>query len=86
MYKVLAGALAGIFAQTITFPGDTVRRRMQANGVSGGIPTYTGTMHCVSSILRHEGYLGLFSGYSANLIRSMPGMFNLFFDLNTVAI
>jgi len=71
-WKVVAGAMAGICAQTVTFPGDTVRRRMQANGVAGGAPTYTGTIDCVLSILRTDGAIGFFHGYSANLIRSLP--------------
>ena len=42
-YMLLAGAIAGAFAQTLMYPGDTVRRLMQTNGVNGNTRLYTST-------------------------------------------
>jgi solute carrier family 25 phosphate transporter 23/24/25/41 len=72
-WKVVCGALAGVVAQTITFPGDTVRRRLQTNGVSGKERVYAGTMDCMAKIWRREGFAGFYAGYTANLVRSIPG-------------
>eukprot|EP01038_Epipyxis_sp_PR26KG_P007081 gene7081-9665_t len=38
---------------------------------------YSGAWDCWKSILKHEGFRGLFSGYSANLIRGISGPFLL---------
>ena len=43
VYMLLAGAFAGIFSQSVTFPGDTIRRRMQNNGANGVARLYTGS-------------------------------------------
>jgi hypothetical protein len=34
---LVCGSVAGLTAQTLTFPTDTVRHRMQANGVGGAV-------------------------------------------------
>ncbi len=47
--------------QTITYPGDTVRRRMQANGLEGMPRTYTNSIDCFKKIVQIEGPLGEFS-------------------------
>ena len=73
LWKVVCGALAGVVAQTITFPGDTIRRRMQTNGVAGQSAIYSGTIDCIRGVLQRDGFRGLFAGYLANLIRSIPG-------------
>lgn len=36
---LVCGSVAGLTAQTLTFPTDTVRHRMQANGVGGSVRT-----------------------------------------------
>uniref|UniRef100_A0A0A9YPS1 Calcium-binding mitochondrial carrier protein SCaMC-1 n=1 Tax=Lygus hesperus TaxID=30085 RepID=A0A0A9YPS1_LYGHE len=33
--KLIAGATASIIAQTVTFPGDVIRRRLQSDGMGG---------------------------------------------------
>ena len=35
LLKLVLGASAGVTAQTITYPGDVVRRRMQTDGING---------------------------------------------------
>ncbi len=71
--KLLAGAAAGVIAQTITYPGDTVRRRMQLNGMGGKPPEYRHSWDCCMKLVRAEGIAGLFNGLGANLIRALPG-------------
>lgn len=73
LWKLASGALAGVVAQTITYPGDTLRRRMQTNGVSGQPRVYRNSWDCCVQIVNKEGMVGLFRGYNANLARGLPG-------------
>lgn len=72
-FKLVCGAAAGLVAQTVTFPGDTVRRRMQTNGANGEPRVYSSSLDCVRQIVRKEGAAALFSGLRANAIRAVPG-------------
>lgn len=71
--KLIAGAAAGLIAQTLTYPGDTIRRRMQMNGMNGEAKTYRNSWDCILKLCRAEGVVGLFNGLGANLIRAIPG-------------
>lgn len=58
--------LVTIATATITYPLDTIRRHM--------ILTSQGTMECFHSILNDgEGYVALFDGLGANILRSLVG-------------
>uniref|UniRef100_A0A7S1CEW4 ADP,ATP carrier protein n=1 Tax=Bicosoecida sp. CB-2014 TaxID=1486930 RepID=A0A7S1CEW4_9STRA len=72
-WSILAGAGAGLMAQTITFPGDVIRRRMQTNG-AGGVPKiYRNSWHCTVVTVQKEGWTALYKGLSTNIIRCLPG-------------
>lgn len=71
--KLGAGAFAGLVAQTISYPGDTLRRRMQTNGIGGAPRIYENTWDCTKKIVKYEGFRGLFKGLSANVVRCIPG-------------
>ncbi|MDC3321154.1 hypothetical protein OAV88_00975 [bacterium] len=71
--KLTTGSLAGITAQTITYPGDTIRRRMQTNGMKGEAKIYSSSMDCARKIIAKEGWGGLFKGLRVNVIRAIPG-------------
>jgi len=61
---LMAGAVAGLIAQSATYPLDVVRRRMQ---VFPG--RYSGVVHALLSIHRHEGVKGLVKGLSMNWVK-----------------
>lgn len=71
--KLTAGALAGVMAQSLMFPGDTVRRRMQTNGMNGEAKVYTSSLDCCRKIVEREGIRGFYRGIGVNTFRAMPG-------------
>lgn len=74
MVNMMVGAVSGVTAQTIFYPGDTVRRRMQANGIAGEKKIYSSSWHCVKTIIVKEGVIaGLFEGCWANVVKAVPG-------------
>lgn len=69
---LLIGGAAGMFGQTVAYPFDTVRHRMQLEGVAAGIPSYKSTRHAMKTIFTHEGIRALFIGLSINYWKTMP--------------
>mmetsp|Transcript_5425 Transcript_5425/g.6318 ORF Transcript_5425/g.6318 Transcript_5425/m.6318 type:complete len:343 (-) Transcript_5425:270-1298(-) len=73
VYRLVCGAVAGLIAQTITYPGDTIRRRMQTNGMKGEAKIYSNSIDCTRKLIQQEGFKALFNGYTANAVRCLPG-------------
>ena len=69
---LLVGAVAGMLGQTVSYPFDTIRHRMQLEGIAHGIPKYRSTADAVKMILRQEGWRGFFVGLSINYWKTMP--------------
>ncbi|KNZ45979.1 hypothetical protein VP01_764g5 [Puccinia sorghi] len=67
--KLVCGALAGAFSQTITYPLDVLRRRMQVAGMAGMGFQYNGPLHALTSIIKSEGLLGLYKGLWPNFLK-----------------
>lgn len=61
------GAGAAMVAQSICYPLDVVRRRMQLKGT-----TYSSTTDAFVTIVRQEGALGLYKGLLANTLKTVP--------------
>jgi hypothetical protein len=55
------------------YPLDTVRHRMQANGIGGQARVYSSTLDCVRKIAAREGARGFFKGWTLNTFRALPG-------------
>ena len=70
---LITGSFAGITAQTITYPGDTIRRQMQSNGIGGKKRLYSNSWQCLASIMKNEGLVGLYRGLPINIFRAIPG-------------
>ncbi|KAL9962185.1 hypothetical protein ACROYT_G031266 [Oculina patagonica] len=70
--RLCCGALAGGISQTVTYPLDVVRRRMQMKGISGDLFAYTSTRHAFSMIVQIEGIKGLYKGMWPNLLKVAP--------------
>lgn len=72
LWKLGCGTVAGLCAQSIMFPGDTVRRRMQVNGIRGHKQIYTSSWNAFVSILKKEGIRGFYKGIGTNVVRGIP--------------
>lgn len=71
--SLLFGGAAGLVAQTLTYPLDIVRRRMQVSnlraGTEGAHATILGTGR---AIVREYGWRGLFRGVTINYVKVTP--------------
>ncbi|CAB4427635.1 unnamed protein product [Rhizophagus irregularis] len=72
--KLLCGALAGTFAQTITYPLDVLRRRMQVTGMPGVAYKYTSTWDALEKLIAQEGIKGLYKGMVPNYLKVAPAI------------
>lgn len=61
------GACAGLFAQSVCFPLDTIRRRMQLHGQH-----YSSISNAFKTILKTEGVSGFYKGIFPNAIKVVP--------------
>lgn len=84
--KLLCGALAGSISQTLTYPFDVLRRRMQVVGMSsGGLGyKYKGALDALMTIARTEGLRGLYRGLWPNLLKVAPSVATSFFTYEFV--
>ncbi|KAF1778900.1 Mitochondrial carrier domain [Phytophthora cactorum] len=83
----VCGSVAGAIAQTVAYPFDTVKKRLQLQQVQlnvstvgplsaeGGSPStlyYRGMVDCFRKVIRDEGPLALYRGTGPNLARIVP--------------
>ncbi|MEE6496894.1 hypothetical protein FKM82_002518 [Ascaphus truei] len=78
------GCLAAGVAQTLSFPLETVKRKMQAQSQvlphCGGVDVhFNGMLDCFRQTVKTKGVLGLWNGLTANLLKVVP-YFGLLFS------
>ncbi|EAS00401.1 carrier protein (macronuclear) [Tetrahymena thermophila SB210] len=75
LFKLMgAGGLAAAGASIITYPLDTIRRRMMVNGGIGFEREYKNVFDCVKKIAQNEGMKGYYGGFFANLVKVVPAL------------
>jgi len=67
----LLGWAVTVTAGLMSYPIDTVRRRMMMT--SGGAVKYKGSLDCFQQVLKNEGPMSLMKGAGANIIRGVAG-------------
>jgi len=82
--KLSCGALAGCISQTLTYPFDVLRRKMQVSGMQGSSIKYSGAIDALRSILKLEGVSGLYRGLWPNLLKVAPSIATSFFTYELV--
>ena len=65
------GYLATIASGSISYPLDTIRRRMMMT--SGEKAKFTGSIHCIRKIHSEGGWKAFFRGGAANIIGGFTG-------------
>eukprot|EP00808_Paulinella_micropora_P021104 g10874.t1 len=67
-----AGAMAGLIAQTTAYPGDTIKKQLQSNGMGGAPRKYTGLIDCCRQIYRRGGIKAFYPGLGINSVKCIP--------------
>jgi len=65
------GYVVTITAGLISYPIDTIRRRMMMT--SGQAVKYKGSMDCAVQVIKNEGFMSLMKGAGANILRGVAG-------------
>ena len=78
--KLSAGAISGALAQTCTYPLDVLRRRFQINTMNGMGYQYKSIADALRTIIRQEGFKGLYKGITPNLLKVAPSMATSWFS------
>ncbi|GMT18639.1 hypothetical protein PFISCL1PPCAC_9936, partial [Pristionchus fissidentatus] len=71
---LIASALAGLSAALVSTPADVVKTRImqQLRDSSGDTVAYRGSMDCLLRIIKEEGFLSLYRGFTPIYIRMAP--------------
>ncbi|PLB46688.1 mitochondrial carrier [Aspergillus steynii IBT 23096] len=77
--ELLSGALAGMVAQTVSYPLEVIRRRMQVSGMNGGHISQAGIADTARTILVERGIRGFYVGLTIGYIKVVPMVATSFF-------
>lgn len=69
-----AGGLAGAVAQTVTYPLDVLRRKMQMQGSSAEFPPYSSTWSAARDIWKTQSWRGFYRGLIPNYLKVVPAI------------
>lgn len=68
----IAAMVASVISQTVSYPFNVVRTRLQTQGSNGREKMYTGMGDCIVKMVRTKGVQSLFSGLMANYLKAVP--------------
>lgn len=69
----VSGATAGLIAQTSMYPGDTLKKHLQLNGIHNTKNNYKGIVDCLVKLYKKNGISVFYTGLKTNIIKSLPG-------------
>ncbi|ETW04439.1 hypothetical protein H310_04713 [Aphanomyces invadans] len=65
---LVIGSWSGAIAQLVSYPFDSVKKRLQADTAK----RYTGMLDCLDKVVREEGAVALYRGTLPNMVRVVP--------------
>ncbi|CAM9599834.1 unnamed protein product [Lampetra planeri] len=72
---LVSGGMAGVFLWVVVYPLDSVKSRIQVMSMSSRQP---GFLAATASIIRTDGIMALYSGFTPTIIRAFPANAALF--------
>lgn len=72
--NAVLGGFAGICGQTVSYPMDVVRRRMQTAVLKGGVQRAPSMAAVFLDLVRTEGLAGMYKGLSVNFLKAPVAM------------
>ena len=88
LMKLACGALAGSISQTVTYPLDVLRRRMQVAGMKDSQEKLgykdRNAINAIQNIVKAEGVTGLYRGLLPNLLKVAPSIGTSFLTYEAV--
>lgn len=72
--KLICGGVAGAIAQTITYPFDVIRRRMQVTYSPNSAFKYKSSFDAVQQIVKIDGLKALYKGIIPNYLKVVPAI------------
>ncbi|XP_062332729.1 solute carrier family 25 member 43 [Osmerus eperlanus] len=77
LQNFINGCFAAGVAQTLSYPFETVKRKMQAQSphlphCGGADVHFTGLTDCFRQVIKNKGIMALWSGLTANLVKIVP--------------
>ncbi|KAJ1020041.1 hypothetical protein NDA16_004321 [Ustilago loliicola] len=88
LMKLACGALAGSISQTLTYPLDVLRRRMQVAGMKDSQEKLgykdKNAINAIQNIIKAEGVTGLYRGLLPNLLKVAPSIGTSFLTYEAV--
>ena len=70
--KMICGGLSGMWAISITYPTDLIRRRLQLQNFDKFVPEYKGIVDCCVKIFKKDGMTGFYKGLGAAYFKVFP--------------
>lgn len=71
MTHFMSGGFCGIFSWLLVFPVDAIKTNLQKD-IMLTKPKYNGVIDCAKSLIRQNGWKGLYRGLNVTLIRAFP--------------
>ena len=68
----VASIISGFFCTVVSIPVDMTKTRIQTMNVVNGVPEYTGAVDVVKKVVKNEGILSLWKGFTPYFLRLGP--------------
>lgn len=68
------GAISSFCGQTMAYPFQLVRTRLQSQGIKSQGYQYKSMLDCFVKVKSEKGYLGLYKGMGPNLMKTIPAI------------